>query len=163
MIDIFECPVKNLAAADLLQNKIPRGLRFNDRMSMARSRELRVPFLDHRLVEFAYGVPTKYLLNARGSKALFRKVAERHMPTAVAYSAKRSVQSPQREWIANEWKGRIDAVLSSASFADRGWVDPAAALKLWKSYLGGARENSFPIWQWLNLELWARTFLDKSH
>lgn len=162
-VEAFDCPVKNLAAADLLHNKISRGLRFNDRMSMARSRELRVPFLDHRLVEFAYGVPTEYLLNERGSKALFRKVAERHMPAAVAFSAKRSVQSPQREWIANEWRARIEAVLGSASFADRGWVDPAAALQAWKRYLDGARDNSFPIWQWLNLELWARAFLDKTH
>ncbi len=161
-VDAFECPVKNLAAADLLYGKIPRGLRFNDRMSMARSRELRVPFLDHRLVEFAYGVPTEYLLNERGSKALFRKVAARHMPETVAFSAKRSVQSPQREWIANEWRGRVDAILHSPSFADRGWVDPAAALLAWERYLGGARDNSFPIWQWLNLELWARAYLDRN-
>ena len=161
--DAFECPVKNLAAADLLQGKIPRGLRFNDRMSMARSRELRVPFLDHRLVEFAYGVPTEYLLGESGSKALFRKVAARHMPEAVAFSAKRSVQSPQREWIANEWRSRVDAVLHSPGFADRGWVDPDAARHAWARYLGGARDNSFPIWQWLNLELWARTYLDSAH
>lgn len=159
-IDVFDCTVKNLAAADLLHAKIPRGLRFNDRMSMSRSRELRVPFLDHRLVEFAYGVPTEYLLNERGSKALFRKVVARHVPEGVAFGAKRSVQSPQREWIANPWRSRVDAVLRSPSFADRGWVDPAAARQAWERYLGGARDNSFPIWQWLNLELWAQAFLD---
>lgn len=161
--DIFECPVKNLAVTDLLHNKIPRGLRFNDRMSMARSRELRVPFLDHRLVEFAYGVPTNLLLNERGSKALFRKMVVRHMNKAVAFSTKRSVQSPQREWIANEWRGRVDHIIRSSSFANRDWVDPAAALQAWERYLGGDRENSFPIWQWFNLELWARIFLDKTH
>lgn len=157
----FDCPVKNLAATDLLHSKIPRGLRFNDRMSMARSRELRVPFLDHRLVEFAYGIPTEYLLNEQGSKALFRKAAARHMPKGVAFSAKRSVQSPQREWIANQWRKRVDAVLHSPSFADRGWVDPVAACQMWDRYLDGARDNSFPIWQWMNLELWAQIYLDR--
>lgn len=156
----FACPVKNLAAADLSHNKIPRGLRFNDRMSMAHSKELRVPFLDHRLVEFAYGVPSAMLLGSSGSKGLFRKVAARHMPSTVAFSAKRSVQSPQREWLANEWRVRVDDILKSDSFGDRQWVDPPAAKRAWDRYLGGNRFNSFPIWQWINLELWSRRFLD---
>ncbi len=159
-VDGFECPVKTLAATDLLCSKIPRGLRFNDRMSMARSKELRVPFLDHRLVEFAYGVPTEMLLNEKGSKAIFREVAGKHMPLKVAFGAKRSVQSPQREWIAGEWHSRVEGVLRSESFAARNWVDPVAAMTAWKRYLGGERSNSFPIWQWLNLELWAQEFLD---
>lgn len=158
----FTCPIKNLAAADLLHNKIPRGLRFNDRMSMAHSKELRVPFLDHRLVEFAYGVPTAELLNAEGSKALFRKVAARHTPTSVAFGAKRSVQSPQREWIANEWRPLVERILQSESFAARGWIAPNAARQAWQRYVDGDRGNSFPIWQWVNLELWARCFLDRS-
>lgn len=156
----FACPIKNLAAADLQFNKIPRGLRFNDRMSMARSKELRVPFLDHRLVEFAYGVPTRLLLSAKGSKALFREVAARHMSDAVAFGAKRSVQSPQREWIANEWRPLVDGILASESFKGRGWVAPDATNAAWQRYLGGERANSFPIWQWINLEFWARAFLD---
>lgn len=156
----FECPIKNLAATDLLYTKIPRGLRFNDRMSMAHSRELRVPFLDHRLVEFAYGVPTNLLLGRNGSKALFRKLAERHMPASIAFSPKRSVQSPQREWMATGWRKRIDAMLDSPHFVERGWINPNVARTAWQRYLGGARDNSFYLWQWLNLELWAQEFLD---
>lgn len=160
VVNDFACPIKNLAVADLLHSKIPRGLRFNDRMSMARSRELRVPFLDHRLVEFAYGIPSHMLLSAGGTKALFRKIADRHMPESVAFGAKRSVQSPQREWIAGEWQQRIEKILCSSQFRDRGWIDVHRAREVWNRYLNGHRANSFPIWQWMNLDLWARQFLD---
>lgn len=156
----FSDPVRAMAAMDLFATKIPRGLRFNERMSMARSKELRVPFLDHRLVEFGFAVPSRYLLDSSGSKALFRRIASRWIPGEVAGAAKRSVQSPQREWLAGPWRGLVEELLASESFAARGWVDPNSARRIYQGYLDGARDNSFFLWQWLNLEWWARSFLD---
>ncbi|MDQ0458362.1 asparagine synthase (glutamine-hydrolyzing) [Rhizobium paknamense] len=156
----FEDPIRQAAAIDLLHTKVPRSLRFNDRLSMAHSRELRVPFLDHRLAEFAFGIPTHHLLTKFGSKALFRSIVARRAPRSVAYAPKRSVQSPQREWLAGAWRTMIEDILSSESFADRGWVDPDLARRAYARYLDGEQENSFFIWQWLSLELWARRYLD---
>ena len=153
--------MRQAAAGDLLCAKIPRGLRFNDRISMAHSRELRVPYLDHRLVEFAFGIPTSLLLNRKGGKALFRDILARRAPASVAYARKRSVQSPQREWLAAGWRPMVESVLASKSFASRGWIDPNKARHVYSEYLAGSRENSFFIWQWVNLELWAREYLDK--
>lgn len=147
------------AMSDLLATKIPRGLRFNDRMSMGRSKELRVPFLDHRVVEFGLAVPAERLLNEHGSKALFRKIATRWVPDNVAFAAKRSVQSPQREWLRQHWRPFVSGLLGSESFADRGWIDPARATGIYDDYCRDGGDNSFFIWQWLNLELWAREFL----
>jgi asparagine synthase (glutamine-hydrolysing) len=156
----FPDPIRRMAATDLLVSKIPRGLRFNDRMSMSRGKELRVPFLDHRLVEFGFAVPKQYLLDSSGSKALFRRMAARWMPQHTANAVKRSVQSPQREWLAGPWRGLVQDVLYSDSFADRGWVDPLIARRLYQDYLNGLQENSFFLWQWINLEWWARAYLD---
>ena len=157
----FDDPVRQAAAADLLHSKIPRGLRFNDRVSMAHSRELRVPFLDHRLVEFAFGAPTSLLLTRNGGKAVFRDILARRAPSSVAYARKRSVQSPQREWLAEGWRAMVESILASQRFAARGWVDPGRARHAYAEYLSGARENSFFVWQWVNLELWAREYLDR--
>ncbi len=156
----FLSPVRQAAADDLLRFKIPRGLRFNDRVSMAHSRELRVPFLDHRLVEFGFGIPEEFLFGAQGTKLLFRKLLARRAPAAVAFAAKRSMQSPQREWLANGWHGLVREILGSESFCARGWVDKHKAQQAYQLYLSGSQENSFFIWQWINLELWARAFLD---
>jgi asparagine synthase (glutamine-hydrolysing) len=155
----FDDPAKAGAARDLLATKIPRGLRFNDRMSMGRSKELRVPFLDHRLVEFGFGVPTRFLLANGRTKALFRRIAQRWVPAEVANAEKRSVQSPQREWLAGAWQPMVRDILQSPSFASRGWVDPVRARSAYEAYLSGNRDNSFFIWQWVNLELWARAYL----
>jgi asparagine synthase (glutamine-hydrolysing) len=156
----FGDPAKAMAAFDLLTAKIPRGLRFNDRMSMGRSKELRVPFLDHRLVEFGFGVPTRHLLAGGQTKSLFRKIARQWISDEIANAEKRSVQSPQREWLAQDWRSLVGDVLQSDSFAARGWIDPGSAQDIYRQYIGGNRDNSFFIWQWLNLEYWARAFLD---
>lgn len=156
----FPDPIRAMAAMDLFSTKIPRVLRFNDRMSMVRSKELRVPFLDHRLVEFGFAVPIHYLLDSSGSKALFRRIAARWIPGEVARAVKRSVQSPQREWLAGPWRSMVEDVLASDSFADRGWVNPLMARRFYHDYLNGVQNNSFFLWQWLNLEWWARAFLD---
>jgi asparagine synthase (glutamine-hydrolysing) len=156
----FAEPAKSAAAFDLLAGKIPRGLRFNDRMSMARSKELRVPFLDHRLVEFGFSVPSRYLLSGGRTKSLFRKIARRWIPGEVANAEKRSVQSPQREWLATDWRHLVTGVLESISFAERDWIDPKRARAIYNDYIAGSRTNSFFVWQWLNLEYWARAFLD---
>ena len=159
-INNVDDPIKKMAIEDLLFFKIPRGLRFNDRVSMFHSCELRVPFLDHRLVEFALSIPNDYLLNDLGSKVTFRKVLSNFTSNDIAFAKKRSIQSPQREWLSNEWKGMVQNILGSRSFSEREWVQPNLAKKIYSNYLEGDMKNSFFIWQWINLELWARRFLD---
>ncbi|MAT10453.1 MAG: asparagine synthase (glutamine-hydrolyzing) [Rhodopirellula sp.] len=159
-ISDFDDPVRNVAAEDLLYNKIPRGLRFNDRVSMAHSRELRVPFLDHNLVEFAFGIPINKLINHQGTKSIFRKILSKKAPKSIAYATKRSVQSPQREWFSSHWKKMLESIVFSESFIDRNWVDTDKARIAYQDYLSGNNSNSFFLWQWFNLELWAREYLD---
>lgn len=153
-------PVRQSGLEDLLRTKIPRGLRFNDRASMMWSKELRVPFLDTDLVEFGLALPIEHLIRGGESKALIRQLMGRYLPPEVTRSPKRMIQTPQREWLADEWRDLVLDIIESKSFSGRGWVLPERAASLYRDYCNGARDNSFFIWQWLNLELWARRFLD---
>lgn len=157
----FESNVRNLAARDLLYTKIPRGLRFNDRMSMMHSCELRVPFLDHELVELAYAIPMDQLINAYGTKSILRQTLADWTKPEIAFAPKRSIQTPQNDWLAHDWRDLVEDVLSSPGFAARGWIDPARARKAYDAYLSGDQSTSFFIWQWINLELWARAYFDE--
>ena len=159
-VDIFDNRVKNLAFKDLIHTKIPRGLRFNDRISMMYSKELRVPFLDYELVEFAYSLPMDRLINKNGTKAILRELMSKKIDSNVAFASKRSIQTPQNDWLANEFRFLVEDTLKSKSFKERGWIDIDMANKMYKEYLKGDKSNSFFIWQWLNLELWAREYLD---
>ncbi len=157
-IDYFNENVKNSAMTDLLYTKVPRALRFNDRMSMMHSKELRVPFLDYRLVEFAYSLPTNLLIDAENTKLILREFSSKYIPKEVAFAKKRSIQTPQNEWIATKFEPLIIEILNSQSFKDRGWIDVDIAKKLFNNYKKGDKINSFFIWQWINLELWAREY-----
>jgi hypothetical protein len=55
----------------------------------------------------------------------------------------------------------VESILASERFSERGWVDAGRARRAYAEYLSGARENSFFVWQWVNLEHWAREYLDK--
>lgn len=156
----FDSPLKNTMFQGLRHTKLPRALRFKDRLSMAFSQELRVPFLDHRLVEFCFGLPDHMLIRDGFVKYPLRASMHGMVPDKVRLAPKRVVSTPQREWLAGPLQDQVAAILTSASFASRGVVDPDTARDWYRRFQSGERANSFYVWQWLNLELWFRTLID---
>lgn len=150
----FGDPLRDLQYRDLCRTKIPRVLRFNDRISMRASVELREPFLDHRLVELALRQPAERKIRAGTHKWLLRRVGARLIPEALAGAPKRPVQTPQREWLAGplaDWaEGRIERAIGAFG---GGWLDPVAVRREWRSYREEGAENSFFVWQWISLGL----------
>ncbi|MCG8455928.1 MAG: asparagine synthase (glutamine-hydrolyzing) [Holophagales bacterium] len=155
----FGDPVADLQYRDLATAKIPRAMRFADRASMAASRELREPFLDHRLVELGLRQPAERkigrLAGAADSvgKLLPRRVAAELVPLEVGEAPKRPVQTPQREWLRGEladWaEGRIERALLGEP--GRSWLRAEGVRRAFREYRAGRGDNSFPIWQWISL------------
>ena len=128
---------------------------------MAHSCELRVPFLDYRLVEFGFSLPYSFLKDEMNSKKIVRKICSDLVSPEVAYAKKRSVQSPQREILAKEWRNKLNDIIEDGITKKRGWIDLNYAKNFYQNYITTKPGNSFPIWQILNLELWAREWFDK--
>ena len=147
-------PLCNLQYRDIRCAKIPRALRFNDRVSMMFSRELREPFLDHRIVELGLRQPTHRKIRNGQGKWLVREVARRIIPASVSSAPKRPVQTPQREWLRGplaDWAVRcVDIALEGWG---REWLEPHAARKYVKRFIEEGADNSFPFWQLVNLGL----------
>src|SRR5207244_6103747 len=90
----FPDPLRRLQYRDIRFTKIPRALRFNDRVSMQYSTELREPFLDHRLFELALRQPPERKLEGGVRKVLLRRLARDLVPSGVVEAPKRPLQTP---------------------------------------------------------------------
>lgn len=151
----FHDALRNRQYLDTCHAKIPRALRFNDRISMRSSTELREPFLDHRLFELAVRQPPERKISEGRHKTLLRKIAQDIVPQRIVEAPKRPVQTPQREWLRQELKHWATECIESA-LADYGgcWLDRDAINQAWQQYCEQPTDSSFHIWQWINLALW---------
>lgn len=151
----FADALRNRQYIDAVYTKIPRALRFNDRISMRSSTELREPFLDHRLFELALRQPVERKIAGATQKKLLRELAQALLPQGVVEAPKRAVQTPQREWLRGPLKAWADDCIEIALSAYGGiWLERKATQRIWDDYCRGAGDNSFYVWQWINLGLW---------
>ena len=118
------------------------------------SRELREPFLDHRILELGLRQPLERKIRDGQGKWLPRQVAAQLLPEGVREAPKRPVQTPQREWLRGplkDWvEGQLQTVLTEVGGA---WLDASAVRKAWLRYQAEGADNSFFLWQWINLGL----------
>ena len=142
------------------------NLTYNDKMSMASSVEVRVPFLDRELAEFvAWNVPPSLKLKdllRPTTKHIFRKSMQGILPEEVLRQPKAGFAAPVDYWLANDLKEMVDDLLSESRVRQRGLFRPAAVRSYVKAHREGTQDWSSQIWQFLTLELWMQTFLDAS-
>jgi len=145
----FSDELLNKQFRDIFYTKIPRALRFNDRVSMAFSTELREPFLDYRLVEYVFSRSRDFKIKDGQQKWLLRKIAAKYLGDDIALAPKRPLQTPQREWLGGPLASWVEEKLEFLK-ANIDWFDPESLDVIWKEYKNGNQENSFYIWQWVN-------------
>ena len=142
--------------------KIPRNTRMRDRVSMASSVELRFPYLNVELFKYAISLNQNFYFKDGYSKSIARFAFSKKIKNDLIFANKRSVQSPQTEWLRTEpMRSYINKLINSKSFANRGFYNISKVKKAYKKFCEKKHENSFFVWQWINLEEWFRLFIDK--
>ena len=150
----FADDLRNRQYYDAVHAKIPRALRFNDRVSMRASTELREPFLDHRLFELALRQPADRKIRDGIHKRLLRGIAGSLVPKGIHEAPKRPVQTPQREWLRGPLQGWTSDCVEAALREHGGsWFDRRMVEDAWREYQRGESDNSFYVWQWLSVGL----------
>ena len=140
------------------------NLNYNDKMSMASSVEVRVPFLDRELAEFAaWNVPPN--LKLKGffrpvTKHIFREAMRDALPAEVLRQPKAGFAAPVDYWLANDLREMVDDLLGETAVRQRGLFEPKAIRRFIDEQRSGAEDWSMQIWQFLTLENWMRVFLD---
>lgn len=142
------------------------NLNYNDKMSMASSVEVRVPFLDHEFVEFvAWNVPPNLKLKGflrPTTKYIFRKAMADVLPKEVLQQPKAGFGAPIDYWLAHDLREMVDDLLSTSRIRERGLFQPEVVRGYIEEHRQGAQDWSMQIWQFLTLEIWMQTFLDKA-
>lgn len=143
----FDNPLQNKQYRDVYFTKIPRALRFNDRVSMMHSTELREPFLDYRLVEMGFAQKNGMKIRQDQGKWLPRQLVKKELEN-IALAPKRPLQTPQREWIGGPLSDFVEDRISM--LRSNPWIEKNSLDLEWQKYKNGQNDNSFFVWQWIN-------------
>ncbi len=135
------------------------NLLYADRMSMANGLEVRVPFLDKELVEFAHNIPDNLKQRGTQGKWILKKSMEGFLPKEVIYRSKTGFGVPLRRWMRNELREFLGDVLSIESLRNRGLFDPTAVWKLIAENDKGKIDASYTLLSLLCIEIWCRNYI----
>jgi len=144
-----------------LQTWLPDNLLLKgDKMSMAASIELRVPFLDHRLVEFGFSLPDKYKIHNGTGKYILKHCMEKYIDHSIIYQKKKGFPVPITEWFRNKLFDEIhDTILSTNSlcmqYFNRQYIN-----RILQDHRTGKQDLSRRILTFLTLELWHQHFIN---
>jgi asparagine synthase (glutamine-hydrolysing) len=133
-----------------------------DRMSMATSLEVRVPLLDHKLIDFVTTVPASLKLAGTETKHLLKRVARDLIPAEILDRPKQGFGIPIEQWINNQLRDQIRETLREPRTRQRGYVNSNYVDLILDEHHKGRRDHSFPLWSLLILELWHRRYIDHS-
>lgn len=145
------------ASVWLADNLLERG----DRMSMAASLETRPPFLDYRLVELAFNLPSSVKTRGRTTKWVLKEVARQYLPSDIVDRPKIGFKVPLDRWFRHGLRDMaFDLLTGPSSFVGRNF-DPGTVTKLLNAHTQGIRDEESRIWTLLSLEVWYRELVTR--
>jgi asparagine synthase (glutamine-hydrolysing) len=141
-----------------LKTRLVSLLMKQDKMTMAASLEVRVPFLDYRLVRLAASMPDSFKIREGEGKYILKKVAEEFLPHNIIYRKKAGFPVPLANWFRKQ--NSFTEILKEKRTLDRGLFDRDTISRIVERHKRSEYDYSSTIWNLVNLEIWARLFLD---
>ncbi len=132
-----------------------------DKMTMANGLELRVPFLDHKLVEYAAALPANLKLKGTTGKYLLREAMKNVLPKRIINRSKKGFPVPTESWLRSDLKDFVHDTLLASDAACRGYMDSRVIERIVSEHEQGTENRRQEIWTLLVFELWHRLFIDR--
>jgi asparagine synthase (glutamine-hydrolysing) len=133
-----------------------------DKMTMATSVELRVPFLDYRVVEYAATIPSDLKIRGGRGKWILRRALERDLPRAILHRPKMGFPTPVAQILRHRGGEYLRDVLLSKRALGRGYFRAERVQEMVEAHLTGRADHHKLLWQLLILEEWHRVFADRT-
>lgn len=161
-------PLHQMQYVDMKTFMVDLNLLYTDKMSMANSVEVRVPFLDRELVDFVVKeVPPSEKVRMEclkySTKSILRKIMKEELPPEVNKHPKAGFGAPINYWLKDDLRPVIEELLSKKAIIERGIFNYEVVKKMKDEYFKGRRDWSMQIWTLLVLELWQRVFFERSN
>ncbi len=134
-----------------------------DKISMSTSLEARVPFLDHKLVEFSMDIPMEYKIRNNEAKYLLKKAVEGLIPHELIYRKKMGFGAPMSEWLRGSFGDRVAKSILSSRLMQRGFFNLDYVQGLVQAHKSGKRDCSLYLWTLFNLTAWYDYWIDGSN
>ena len=154
-------PLERMLALEQRFFLTDHNLIYNDKMSMVAGVEVRVPFLDLDLIEYAQKIPMKLKQRGGMGKWVLKKAMEPYLPKNVIYRPKSGFGAPLRHWMRYELRELLQDVLSEDNIKKRGIFKPEAVRRLFEANNTGKLDASYTLFSLLCIEIWCSRFLDK--
>jgi asparagine synthase (glutamine-hydrolysing) len=146
--------VQRMMALDMISYLPDDILTKVDRAAMGVSLETRVPFLDHRVVEFAWRLPQSMKVRNGQTKWALRQVLYRHVPRELIERPKQGFAVPIGHWLRGELREWAEALLDTSRLRREGFFEPAVVRSKWEQHLSGERNWHRQLWNVLMFQLW---------
>jgi asparagine synthase (glutamine-hydrolysing) len=154
-------PLNRLLYVDLKTFMPCLNLITTDKTSMAANLEVRVPFLNRRMIEFAARMPADLKLHGFKRKYILKRALEKVLPPEVVWRRKAGFGAPIRSWLRGPLRRLVAELLSPAVVEKRGLFRAAEVKRIVELNLTGREDLNLQVFQLLNLELWQRQFMDQ--
>jgi len=125
-----------------------------DRASMANSLEVRVPILDHRVLEFAWRLPGKYKLRNGESKWLLRQILYKYVPKELVERPKMGFGVPIDDWLKGPLRDWAESLIDESKMREQGYLNTIPIRKKWDEHINGKGNWKFPLWNILMFQSW---------